>query len=420
MRRQGGFSFAMIAVFAKKGQFMGKSNNPARKVGTVSWYSNSPTSPTGYGVQSEQVLKRLVRDGHSVAILSNYGQDGTIGSWDSGFGQVRVYPRGAEPYSQDVTPLNHMHWVNQNKNATNVLITLYDAWVLKGKRYDDLNIASWIPIDHLPVPPAVAKWCAKPNVTPLAMSKYGQGQLRELGIDSFYVPHAYEDVFIPTFSLGGVSGRDYLGVGEDKFVVGLNAANKASGALHRKAFSENFLAFSLFAKRHPDAVLYVHSDVFGAYGGWNLTHLCEAVGLSKDQVVFVDPIEYLHGSIDQETLAMIYTSMDVLLATSYGEGFGVATIEAQACGTPVIGSNFAATAELVSEDGWLVEGQPLFDNGQNAFFNIPSVPGIVDALEQAYARGRNRSQTSIDFVAEYSAEKVYQKYWKPVMNKLLA
>jgi hypothetical protein len=392
-----------------------KKNN----VGTISWYSNSPTSPTGYGVQSEQVLKRLVRDGHSVAVLSNYGQDGHIGFWDSGFGQVKVYPRSAEPYSQDVTPLNHMHWVNQNNNPTNVLITLYDAWVLKGKRYDELNIASWIPIDHLPVPPKVAQWCNKPNVTPLAMSKYGQNQLRELGIDSIYIPHAYETVFKPTETIQGVTGREFIGVDNSRFVVGINAANKASGSLHRKAFSENFLAFSLFAKRHPDAVLYVHSDVFGAYGGWNLTQLCEAVGLSKDQVVFVDPIEYLHGSIGQDVLAGLYTAMDVLLATSYGEGFGVATIEAQACGTAVIGSNFAATSELVSSDGWLVEGQPLFDAGQSSFFNIPNVPGIVDALEQAYARGQVRSQVSMDHVAQYKAETVYQRQWKPALAKLL-
>jgi len=165
--------------------------------------------------------------------------------------------------------------------------------------------------------------------------------------------------------------------------------------------------------------LYVHSDVFGAYGGWNLTQLCEAVGLSKDQVVFVDPIPYLHGSIGQDVLAGLYTAMDVLLATSYGEGFGVATIEAQACGTPVIGSNFAATAELVSDDGWLVEGQPLFDAGQSAFYNIPSVPGIVDALEQAYARGRGRSETSLKFAKNFAAEHVYKTHWVPAITKLL-
>jgi hypothetical protein len=399
---------------------MGKSGNPAKRTGTISWYSNSPNAPTGYGVQSAQVLKRLVRDGHSVAVLSNYGQDGTFGEWDSGFGKVRVYPRGAEPYSQDVTPLNHMHWVGENDNATNVLITLYDAWVLKGKRYEDLNIASWIPIDHLPVPPDVARWASKPNVTPLAMSKYGRDQLADRGIDSIYIPHAFEPVFKPTALIDGVTGREYLGLDESRFVVGMNAANKASGSLHRKAFSENFLAFSLFAKRHPDAVLYVHSDVFGAYGGWNLTALCEAVGLSKEQVVFVDPIQYLHGTISQEVLAGLYSSMDVLLATSYGEGFGVATIEAQACGTPVIGSNFAATAELVSEDSWLVEGQPLFDSGQSTFFNIPSVPGIVDALEQAYQRGRGRSQTSIEWASQFEAEYVYKTHWKPALNRLLS
>ncbi len=63
--------------------------------------------------------------------------------------------------------------------------------------------------------------------------------------------------------------------------------------------------------------------------------------------------------IRRRSLAALYSAADVLLAPSYGEGFGVPTVEAQACGTRVIGSGWAATADLVAEDGWLVEGQPL-------------------------------------------------------------
>jgi glycosyltransferase involved in cell wall biosynthesis len=55
--------------------------------------------------------------------------------------------------------------------------------------------------------------------------------------------------------------------------------------------------------------------------------------------------------------------MDVMLATSYGEGFGIPTIEALACGTPVIVSEFAASTELLG-DVWLVDGQQLCDAPQ--------------------------------------------------------
>jgi glycosyltransferase involved in cell wall biosynthesis len=109
--------------------------------------------------------------------------------------------------------------------------------------------------------------------------------------------------------------------------------------------------------------------------------------------------------------------MDVMLATSYGEGFGIPTVEAQACGTRVIGSNWAATPDLISEDGWVVEGQPQWDSGQNAWWQIPNVPTIVEALEQAYALGKGRSQVSIDFASDFDVDKVWHKYWMPILRK---
>jgi hypothetical protein len=385
--------------------------------GTISWFSNSPYAATGYGMQTAQVLKRLVNDGYDVAMLSNYGREGANGDVTVGGKKIPEYARGADLYSQDVTPLNHQHWKASNPDQPDLLVTLYDVWILKGKKYDEIPLACWVPIDHQPCPPGVMEWVSKPNVTPLAMSRFGQRMLENEGVESFYVPHAIEQVFKPTNKVEGYATRTFLDLKETDFLVGMNAANKASGLVHRKAFAENLLAFSIFAKDKPDAKIYLHTDMYGSFGGWKLTHLLEAVGLTTDQVVFADQIAYRYG-IPQSTLAGLYTTMDVYLGTSYGEGFGVGTIEAQACGTPVIVSNFAASPELV-EDGWLVEGQPLYDSAQLAWFNIPSVPSIVQALENAYARGRGRSQKAIDGMKQYDADVVYKTWWKPVLEKLL-
>jgi glycosyltransferase involved in cell wall biosynthesis len=207
-----------------------------------------------------------------------------------------------------------------------------------------------------------------------------------------------------------------MGFGNDRFVVGMNAANKSGGIIHRKAFGENLMAFSIFVKKHPDAMLYIHTDPVSPHG-WNLMALGELLGIPKDNMAFVDPVSYRFG-ISQEDLAGIYSSMDVLLATSYGEGFGVPTIEAQACGVPVIVSDFAASAELVG-DGWLVGGQPLYDNSQGAFFNIPSVPLIVQALEQAYERGKGKSEKAVEFAQQFDHDSVWDKYWIPTLKTLL-
>jgi glycosyltransferase involved in cell wall biosynthesis len=385
--------------------------------GVISWFSNSPEAPTGYGQQTAQVVSRLKKDGFDVAILSNYGNEGAIRDWDSGHGKVRVYPRGAEAYSQDITPLNHAHFTSEFKNVPNALITLYDTWVLKGEKYDEFNVASWTPIDHQPVPPDVLAWCSKQSVTQIAMSRFGQEELKRHGVDAEYVPHAIEDTFKPNIVVDGQTGRQMLNISEDAFVVGIFAANKANGLVHRKALAENILAFSIFAQKHPDAVLYLHMDMFGAYGGWNIPNLLQACGLENHQIVLANQIDYRYA-IPQNYLAALYSACDVYLGASYGEGFGIHTIEAQACGVPVIVSNFAASKELCG-DGWLVDGQPFWDAHQRSWFNIPSVPSIVSALEQAYERPRGVSTKAVSFANQYKADVVYKTYWKPVLKKLL-
>lgn len=385
--------------------------------GTVSVFSNSPGQPTGYGVAAEALVQRLKRDGADVAAISNYGNEGVKTTFDTGHGEVPVYPRGNDVYSNDTAILSHKHWRALNEKQPDLIITLYDVWVFQGKGWDTLNVASWTPIDHNPVPPAVAAWSAKENVTPLTMSIFGQKELQSKNIDSIYIPHSIDTkVFSRKNKIANQSIEEYMGFSKDRFVVGMNAANKSGGLLHRKAFGENLMAFSIFVKKHPDAILYIHTDPVSPHG-WNLMALGQTLGIPADNMAFVDPVSYRFG-ISQDDLAGIYSAMDVLLATSYGEGFGIPTVEAQACGVPVIVSDFAASPELVG-DGWLVGGQPLYDNSQGAFFYIPSVPLIVKALEEAYERGKAKSDKAVEFARQYDHDSVWEKNWLPALKKLL-
>jgi glycosyltransferase involved in cell wall biosynthesis len=385
--------------------------------GTVSVFSNSPGQPTGYGQATEALVKLLKRDGADVASLSNYGNEGINTTYDTGFGQIPIYARGNEAYSNDVTPAHHKHWKALNPDQPDLLITLYDVWVLNGKGYDTIPIASWTPIDHNPVPPAVLKWLQKENVTPLAMSKFGLDQIEKVGVAGHYIPHSIDTkVFKQTEMIGDQPINDFMGFEDGRFIVGMNAANKSSGILHRKAYSENLMAFAMFARKHPDAMLYIHADASSQHG-WNLVALGQLLGIPTDNMTFPDPLAYRYG-MSQETLAGIYSSWDVMLATSYGEGFGIPTVEAQACGVPVIVSNFAASPELVG-DGWVIGGQPLYDPAQHSFWHIPSVPEIVEALELAYAKGKGKSAKAVEFAQSYDHEKVWQENWIPVLKKLL-
>lgn len=399
---------------------MGKSGNPARSEklkGTVSVFSNSPGQPTGYGQATDALVKLLKRQGANVAALSNYGHEGINTIYNTEYGEIPIYARGSEAYSNDVAPAHHKHWKALNDKQPDLMITLYDVWVLSGKAYDNIPIASWTPIDHNPVPPGVLQWLKKENVTPLAMSKFGLDQTNKAGVEGYYIPHSIDTkVFKPTDKILDQPVQEFMGFEDDRFVVGMNAANKASGIIHRKAFGEGMMAFAMLCRKYPDAILYIHTDASSPHG-WNLMALGQMLGIPKDNMAFPDPLAYRYG-MSQEMLAGIYSSFDVLLATSYGEGFGVPTVEAQACGVPVIVSNFAASPELVG-DGWVVSGQPLYDPAQHSFFTIPSVPEIFTALEEAYKRGKGKSAKAIEFAQAFDHEKVWKENWMPVLRNLL-
>lgn len=366
------------------------------------------------------LVDRLKRDGAEVAAISNYGLEGNNSVYESPYGPVPHYARGFDPYSNDVLPVHHKHFVAKHKGKTlkDFIITLYDVWVLRNPALDEIKMASWVPMDHTTIPPKVAAWLKKDNVVPIAMAPNGVRLMEEAGIECEYVPHAIDtSVYKPTYKVGGQDVREFMGLTEDQFLVGMVGANKANGTIHRKAYGENFLAFSLFVKRHPNAILYVHADPAAILGGFNLLDLAMACGIPKDNLIFPNMIDLRYG-FEQVDMAGFYTVMDVLLATSYGEGFGIPTMEAQACGTRVIGSNWAATPDLVSDDSWVVDGQPFWDEAQKSWFMIPSVPAILNALEAAYASPRGVSEASVEFASKFDVEYVWKNHWLPVLEKL--
>lgn len=400
------------------------TNDPRKSeklAGAVTFWSNTPGTSTGYGVQAKLVVERLKRHGIDVAALSNYGLEGRIDSLKTKYGEIPMFPRGLDQYSNDVAPMDHLAWAAKYPDLPDLMITLYDVWVLKNPRYREINkIASWVPLDHMTIPTGVEKWLRQPNVHPIAMAPNGSELMTAAGIEHSYIPHSVDTrTFKPRETLPtGENVTDYFG-SKDKFVVGMVAANKANGMVHRKSYSENIMAFSIFKQKHPDAVLYLHTEPLGMMGGWNLLELIKACGLDQNDVMFPNPTDYRFG-VSDEMMASLYSGMDVLLAASMGEGFGVPTIEAQSCGTRVIASNWAASKDLVSEDGWLVDGQPQWDSAQKAWWQIPKIPSIVEALEAAYEQGKTRSATARSFAKDFDTEKVWFKSWMPTLKNLLS
>ena len=385
----------------------------------ILWFANAPWAGTGYGTQTAQVVKRVKDEGLDIAVHCNYGFEAGNTEYNLEGRRIPIYGSGFGNWRNDSITANAQHYA-QVTGKNPLVVTLCDVWTFNENSVRDMPVWSWTPIDHAPIPPNVAKWFSYDNVRAIAMSKFGKAMFEGAGIECDYVPHAFESVFAPTTSIVGSDGsakspRELMNIGDDRFVVMMNAANKGI-VPNRKSFGENLLAFSVFAKKHDDALLYLHTEQFGAMGGIDLVKLVNAVGIPDHQVKFVDQFAY-RNQIPNHILAGLYSMADVLLSVSMGEGFGIPVIEAQACGTPVIVSDWTAQPELCG-DGWVVETQPWWDPMQDSWFGTPLVSSIVEALEQAYARGGGHSQKAVDWAQDYEADTVFASGWRPLLEKL--
>lgn len=395
---------------------MARSNTDATRTRTgIVIHSNAPWTGTGYGVQTAHLAKAIRNENRKVTLSVNYGLSGGISNWEG----IEVLPTGYHPYSADVLEA-HTKYVETETKTPTALVTLFDCWVYKNSNVDSIPvIASWVPIDHTPAPLEVLDWCNRPNVLPVAMAQFGLKELERADIDAMYAPHGVDtQTFTPGRKFNGATGRNILNIPDDAFVVGMVAANKGISPL-RKAWGENLLALALFMQQHDDVWLYLHTEKRGAHGGIDLLALTKAAGVPEDRIVWVDQWAYYCG-ISTDILATIFGSFDVNLACSRGEGFGVPVIETAACGVPSIVSNFTAQPELVGDYGWLTAVQPDWDAAQKSWFGAPVVGAIVDNLNDAYDKARDKTlRANVRSHAEqYDHRIVFDRYWKPILDEI--
>jgi glycosyltransferase involved in cell wall biosynthesis len=381
--------------------------------------SNAFWSNSGYGVQGKSLLPRLAelpefggRD--AIAQFAWWGLQGGMHRVD-GF---RIYPAGMDPYGNDVIAAHTRDF------DANLVVSLIDVWVMQdtANRVKPALWLPWTPIDHDPIPEAVINSLQGAHTT-LAYAKWGAEMLTKAGIKNHYIPHGVETGIykvLPEVDKVREFKREVMKAG-DGFLSVMVAANK--GYPDRKAFQVQLRAWANFAKDKPDARLYIHTEPTQMYGGLDLPQLLARLGI-VEKVIFPDRYRY-HMGLPPEFLAMVYNAGDVLLANSMSEGFGIPIIEAQACGTPVITTDFSAMPELVRW-GYKIEPADMFWTQMNSWQAWPDHAGITEALNELYAQwhaGRGwsmaqRLRTSAEIHREYGWDSIVNDYWRPFVAQL--
>ena len=381
--------------------------------------SNAFWAASGYGVQGRSLLPRLaelpeINGRDNIAMFAWYGLQGGMHNVE-GF---RVYPAGADPYGNDIIGAHVKHF------DANVVISLIDVWVMKetAQKIAPALWCPWLPIDHDPVPQIVLD-CLQGAHLPLTYSKWGHQLLADAGVDNLYIPHGIEpSVYRVNENQDAVSQfRQEKLRGVDHLTV-MVAANK--GFPDRKAFQVQLRSWAKFAKDKPGAKLYIHTEPSTRYGGIDMFTLLRHLGIGE-RVFFPNQYEYSQG-YSAEYLAMMYNAADVFMGAAMAEGFGIPIIEAQACGTPVIVTDFSSMPELVRW-GYKVAPRDMWWSPLNAWQAWPDVDGIHEALEELYAQWhdqgdrwelRQRLWASEQIHQEYSWDTITRDQWAPLMTRL--
>ncbi len=125
--------------------------------------------------------------------------------------------------------------------------------------------------------------------------------------------------------------------------------------------------------RHPDTLLII--------GGSGL--LLEPLRQMVTKLNLQDHVR-LMGRLDEAVLPAYYQAADVfVLPTQSMEGFGMVTLEALACGTPVLGTPIGATPEILSQ------------LGKEFLFDGPGVPALRDGILRMRVELSRRSDIRI-------------------------
>ena len=370
---------------------------------------------TGYGQQTQVWVPRLASLGHEMIVSAFYGIQGMSITWNG----IPLLPGAADPYGNDILG------EHARRTGADMVVTLMDQWVLEPSQLQNLKVANWMPVDCEPLGIMDRQNLQRSGAVPIALSRYGQKALETAGFKALYVPHGVDmqNVFRPVKDRMAV--RRELGLPEDAFIVGINAANKDT---LRKSYPAQMRAFAEFRRRHPEAnaLLLIHA-LPRAPGALDLNAIVEDQGIGQS-VRFSDWYTYVTGQIQPPNLAVWYNALDVLSNASHGEGFGLPIVESQACGTPPVVTDHSAMTELAGA-GWLVGGEPFWNGqvagitGHNAWWKTPYASEITAAYEAAYAEkvsgeAEVRRKAAREFAVQYDADLVLEKYWKPVLAEL--
>ena len=167
----------------------------------------------------------------------------------------------------------------------------------------------------------------------------------------------------------------------DVFTFGFVAANTI-----RKDFGTLIRAFLRVRKKY-DCQLYIHTGLPPTGDGYNLQDLIAGSKLlEKATTIDTSTCIWIPTYLDQtwgtseETLAELYNCFDIFTHISRGEGFGIPSLEALACGVPVLYTNYSSLPEVVGDAGIPIKVAGLIGTVYGGYEALTDVDDLTEKM----------------------------------------
>jgi glycosyltransferase involved in cell wall biosynthesis len=380
----------------------------------------APWTNSGYGKPLRYLLPRLHAAGHKLGLAAFFGWAGATTDTDIEGAPLRIFPPARDNYFNDVID-HHVKAFNAD-----VVITLQDVWILQGWGKRDFVWCPWLPIDTHPVSAPILH-AIEGCHTPLVWVDWAKHELQNHGwMQTRTIPFGVD---LELHHPGDQSAaRRAIGLPDDgRFIAGMVAANSSYPS--RKSFPEVLLAFVDFLNRGGEGLLYLHTTVTPkGKAGVDLQGMMQTLSLpwstvddpdrerhERAVVMFPSQHKMWCGAYSDADLANVYHSLDLYLAPSMAEGFGIPILEAQACGLPVVTLATTSMPELTF-NGICLQPAQLCWEAEGAWRGIAPVSGILGALECAAAGGFERKVPGE--LARFDWDAVVERDWLPFLAEL--
>ncbi len=320
--------------------------------------SDHPLSPSGVGTQTKYMIEALLKTGRYQFIclggaikhhdytpikVEGWGNDWVIYPVD-GYGNHEIIRSLLQKEKPDVlwfmTDPRFYEWLweIENEIRANVPMMYYHVW------------------DNFPYPQFNGKYY-RSNDKVVCISKVTHEILQNVApeIDSQYLPHAvHSNIFKPpTTPEEHAACKDLRNKILEHCAIknpnkkiffwnNRNARRKQSGTL--------IWWFKEWLDKvgHDKAMLVMHTDAQDPHGQ-DLPHIIQQLGLEGQVLLSTQ-------KVTPEELATFYKTIDYTINISDAEGFGLATLESLACGSPIIVNMTGGLQEQVTDGknwfGW--------------------------------------------------------------------